>query len=366
MKRKKLSSKSTFIYLGFVDIVSEQLEAEEHDFREKVNDLRKKVLNMLSQRSEVTNLENFFEEPQTKMPWSTNFDPITFKISLPLTLQKISLDWVEPGYVKTEEFKIIYDGQILMISVDCEIKKFESVSFRYRGPHISGIPDVRDKFIEMLECIIEKENIKLVPPTITHEPIVFTREVIKKSKSDYVYLFVEPKTPIKEVIRKFYAEYSFQIGSFYNACRISKEIQKTVIDLEEKEEVLNKDLKIFLKSHWWNFIKKRRSSKNVEKTTLEILGELSKYERNKYNLEKDVNHLKVLTKNDKFLSRFFDCIRLNEIVELEHLNYESILKLVEFAKKVAETYSLTNTTIFAALIGAIIGSVITSIFLLVL
>lgn len=369
MKKREKSLNATLMYFGFIDIVSEHFEEErkkadsdsrEFDFREKLEDLRTKVMDILGQKAEVTNLENLFETPLPKIPWSASFDPIIFKVSLPLSLQKISSSEGEPECVKAEEFRILYDGQIFIAAADCEMEKYESLSPRFRGPHITGIPDVRDKFVEMLEGVINKEKIKIVPPTMTHEPIVLARKRIKK-QLPYLYLTTDSQASIKELMRRVYGLFERGISNFYGTCRISYEITKTTINLDENEEKLFKSLKNFLKSNWWNLAEKRRYFKNIKEMSLEILEGLSKYESGKNSLGKSLDGLKNYIRDNAIVSKFLNSIRYKEYVELEHLHYESLLKLVEFAKKETETYSLTSSTIVAAIAGAIIGGTIASI-----
>ena len=59
---------------------------------------------------------------------------------------------------------------------------------------------------------------------------------------------------------------------------------------------------------------------------------------------------------------FLDAIRWKEYVEIENIDPEQILKSSEFARKEIETFSLTSTTVIAALVAAIVSSIINLLF----
>lgn len=244
--------KTIAIYCGGLEVLSglfEKLETySEEEMIKKKEELRTRIIEILNQRAEITNIKDLFKKPPAVLEMG-KFNPIIFDFRLPSSLQSSrKIKWISEIWTfETEEYQIIFDGRLLMIAAPCSLQE-----------RPTGIIDVRDKFIELLKPLSPKR----IVPCVTHHAFVLTTSKVPTDReSKDVYIQIGSRVPLTDVIRDLYLTINVELDMFYYTCELRREIDYLKDVLVEAEESLFKALKDLEICRWWNILKKKTKSK---------------------------------------------------------------------------------------------------------
>jgi len=345
-------------YFGCLDILSEIFRASSVDDdgtkqKEEPVDLtriyektRTKLIDTLNNSNILTNVSDLFV-PQ---PSWLLFNPIVADIHIPISLQKEQYRGEALVEDLPQDFKIIFDGIVLVVAALC----------RYdRRP--SGVYDARDKFKDALSIVC---NFQEVPPCLTHQSVMFVdkKEAIWKSNVD-VRIASEPSSDFMDLARGLYVGLISDMHQFYHCCEVASKLETRALDVHEKESLLLDDLRKFLETDWKEIRKRRKLNKQSRNKMIEILDGLSRYSYDLQELDKAHKRLDDSMKHNPRLDELVTKIRAQEeyTKPQREMDINSSMRIVEHARLELETYSVNTSTMLSALLGAIIGSVLTLI-----
>jgi len=345
-------------FFGCMDILSETSEdqatcdesdkakqkEEPEDFTETFEKTRTKVIDTLNNSNILTNVSDLF----VPGPSWILFNPIVADIHIPISLQKEQYHEGASVEGLPQDFKIIYDGMILVVAAFCQLD---------RRP--SGVYDVRDKFRDLLSTVCKFEE---VPPCLTHQSVVLLdkKEAIWKSKRD-VRIATDLSSDFMELARKLYLELIDDMHQFYHCCEIANKLETQTSNIHTLESLLLDDLRKFLKTDWKEIRKRRRITAQFRNGMVEILDGLCKYSYDLQELDKAHKSLDDTMRHNPRLNELVRKIRaLEEYTKpRKEMDINSSMRIVEHARLELETYSVNTSTMLSALAGAIIGSVLT-------
>jgi len=315
------------------------------DFKEITDkELRTEVLKKFNEIGDLRNVSDLFVKP----PPFVLFNPIVSDIRIPLSLQKMLYVSDDSTRGEVEEFKLVYDGSVLLVATWCPLDKWPW-----------GVYDVRDRFIEILKPISE---FKEVPPCLTHEAVVFVNKGEKVPKETRnIYLEIEPSATFLDIARSLYLRLGLEMHAFYEACAITDSIDELISDIHKHELKLLSDLGSFLRSGWKEILNKRKLVRQGKEKMLKILEGLTEHASRIEDLGKSRQEIEERMAHNALLKGFIESIELDEYCKPEMLDIESSMRIVEHVRKELEIYSVSTSTIVSALIGAIIGSTLTLI-----
>jgi len=250
---------------------------------------------------------------------------------------------------EVEEFKLIYDGTVLMVAALSPLGKI---------PY--GVYDVRDRFIEAVKPVFK---LKEVAPCLTHEAIIFVNEGEKIPKDTRnLYIKVNPSATYLDIARALYLRLTLDMHLFYDACATKMKIDKLIFDIYNLESKMISDLDRFLKIGWKKILEKRRLLSQIKETILKILKRLTEYSSHVKNLTKLHQTIEERGTHNKLFKDFVKQVNLDEYCRpQETLSIETSMRIIEHVCKELEVYSVSASTIISALLGAVIGSILTII-----
>lgn len=359
LRKLKLSeSQKLIVFLGGINAVDRKLEEiesslEEEDsmraveiVKEKTNELRVQIVDMLNRSGEVKDILDLFKDP----PPIIDFNPIMFGLHLPISLQKAGYR-LTPDHAEVEDFVVVYDGQWVMVATVCALDK-----------RPWGVYDVRDKLTKMMNTIIS--NLETTPPCLTHQAIAFVNKPDEISKDLYprdIYLKFEPKWGPIEAFQNLYIRLTPEIESFYSACETAKETDEVAWKIDENETNLLSSLKEFLTTTWWHPLKRTKILRQMKTFTIEILENLSKHSSLVRQLKENRSEIEEYRAHNDLFSKLMETVKPDEYAKSEAVDSESLIRIIEHVRSETETYSSFISTLISALIGAIIGSALTII-----
>jgi len=317
---------------------------EPEDFEKIVEKKRTKVIDTLNKSNILTNVSDLF----VPCPSWVLFNPIVADIHIPISLQKEQYHEGASVEGLPQDFKIIYDGVILVVATFCQPD---------RQP--SGVYDVRDKFRDVLSTVYKFEE---VPPCLTHQSVVLLdkKEAIWKSRRD-VRIAADLSSDFMDLARELYLELIEDMRQFYHCCEITNKLETRTSDIHTMESLLLDDLRKFLKTDWKQIRERRKITAQSRNRMVEILDGLCKYSYDLQELDKAHKSLDDTMKHNPRLNELVRKIRaLEEYTKPRNeMDINSSMRIVEHARLELETYSLNTSAMLSALAGAIIGSVLT-------
>lgn len=344
--------KTTAIYCGGLDVLSGIFEglsdsfAFEEEWSKKNEEVRIRIINALNQHAEVKNLKNLFKEVSALLVFG-KFSPIIFNFRLPLSLQssrRIRLIAEESSY-EVEEFKIVYDGQLLMIVAPCSLQE-----------RPSGVIDIRDRFVDILKNITSP---RMIPPCLTHHAFVLTTSKGKKPETGDVYLQVKEGTSLINMLRALYLTISYPMSAFYDTCETSDKIEEIKNALAETQQNLFRGLRDLETCRWNDFLKRRQVMGRIKTCMLQILEKMSEYPSLMRELQKMIAHVRNLMQEKRIFREFMEKNNWLEYADTDPLDTETLTRTVEYAHIEMETHKITTSETKAALIGGIVGTGLT-------
>jgi len=281
-------------------------------------------------------------------PYFTYFNPITFKMHLPYSLQSHSIkEHIDKEIC--EDFECIYDGNVLYIVACCDLA---------RQP--SGLYDVRDRVVSILRSIKE---VKTIAPCLFANPMTFILiddEIPDKVATSCIRM--EKPFESKLVLSDFYMAVGYEMCDFYEICGLSAEISEEVDDIETKVLTLLRNVSNFQKSGWVKDLRNRKCIKEMKTGMVEILETVYEYHSDCNLLKRKRRDFRLFIKENPLFTDIVDSASFEYYcTPYLELDTDSVLKWVDHARTELEAYSLNRYTFISAIAGAIIGSIITII-----
>lgn len=339
--------KTIAIYCGGLEVLSglfEKLETySEEEMIKKKEELRTRIIEILNQRAEITNIKDLFKKPPAVLEMG-KFNPIIFDFRLPSSLQSSrKIKWISEIWTfETEEYQIIFDGRLLMIAAPCSLQE-----------RPTGIIDVRDKFIELLKPLSPKR----IVPCVTHHAFVLTTSKVPTDReSKDVYIQIGSRVPLTDVIRDLYLTINVELDMFYYTCELRREIDYLKDVLVEAEESLFKALKDLEICRWWNILKKRQNLKRIKAYIIKILEKLAEYPTLMRRLQNNIKDLKRMMQEVEIFKVFMESNNWLEYTMTEPLETEAFTQAIEYAHREIEVHQVTTSEMKAALIGGLAGA----------
>jgi len=347
------SGKGLMFYFGGINIMDacmrdQKLEDEDSPVllsvvQDMIKKSRMKVIGKLNKHADLSNVSDLFAKATGDIP----FNPIVADIRIPLSLQKKEYVFEESRRSKVERFKVVYDGEFLIVGAMCPLDK---------RPY--GVYDVRDRFEEIMESIYEFESI---PPCLTHYAMIFVRKGERYSKeAPDVCLETPPSSTFMDITVDLYLRLHHGMHILYDVSDTRRRIETSSSDINKDVSKLIADLGSFLNSSWKDIRKKRKLLKEARDRMLKILTGLAEYGRGINELAERRKGLEEEMKHVSMLKDLIETVGLDNYAELEtRLNVESQMRIVEHVRNELEIYRVGSSTMTSALIGAIIGSILT-------
>lgn len=343
------------VFFGCVSIEDESNKKEEteevhvleyEDIQRRVLSLRTKIIEGLNKSREVRDVSDLF----VKLPSEFIFNPIVFKMHIPLSLQKMRYVFGESFRAEIEDFELVYDGYILMVVALCGLNK-----------HPFGVFDVRDRFEKVLGSIVK---VKIVPPCLSSVGVTFSMQDggANKERKGLFFHITKP-TDSRALLRELYAEVGYHLGMFYETCSLAHDISDKVEEIVRNESELLGGLRNFLETDWKQIRKKWSLVSQSKKNMADTLEKLFSY----------LSHQNLLRRRRRDVDRFIiqpntSSAKLIKDMGLDFytdpeltIDTDSVVKTVEHVRNEIESFGLNTSTFFSALVGAVVASIITLI-----
>lgn len=318
------------------------MEYDEISRESKVKRMR--IIQGLNQNVEAKSVSDLF----VKLPTEILFNPITFNLHIPLSLQKKRYARREESIARVEDFELVYDGYLLMIFTLCDLDKMPC-----------GVLDVRDRFLEILGSITKCHSI---PPTIAPFGVTFyiDGEDVSKTALEELLISVKKPTESSELLRALYLQLDYSLGSFYGASSISQDISRCVWNVEERQLKLLHLLNQFIGLNWKDMCKKRVLISQGKKEMAEILQRVSEYTSSKSQLVRARWEYENMVPPESMCAKMISKLTFDFYTNpSSRLDISSVITTIEHLRNEFETYNLNTYALVSALLGAIIGSLIT-------
>jgi len=317
------------------------------EWKAKVLSFRNTLVEGLNKSVEIKNLSDLF----VKLPPLFVFNPMVFKMHMPLSMQRMTYVIFEQLRAKTQDFEVVYDGAILMVAALCDLHEIPW-----------GVFDIRDRLLTEVFKPITK--VELIPPCLSSATVSFVLQDDKKKVKDMRGLVITVPKPrnSKDLLRDLYKDVSYDLGRFMNVCIMRHEINKIIRKIPSQESKLFANLLKFLTADWKGIFEKRRIVRQCKIDMSKILKDVSIYTLKLNRLNQMQGKITEFAEERATLpARVIRGIGLNYTRPSFLLDTGSVIKSVEHVRNEIEMYSLNTSTLFSALVGALIGSLITLI-----
>lgn len=353
LKLKLTKNKKLMVFFGCVAIEKESEKDEENeeirrmeydDIQKEVLSLRTKLIEGLNKSREVRDVSDLF----VKLPRILLFNPIVFKMHIPLSLQKTRYVIGESFRAEIEDFEIVYDGYILMVVALCDLNKFPW-----------GVFDVRDRLKKVLGSIVK---VKIIAPCLSLVGVTFSMQDDDANKEERRGLFVKISKPTdsKVLLRELYLEVARDLGMFYGASSLTNDIEDVVREIISSESRLLVNLRNFLEADWKQLRKKwglvSQSKKNMVET-FEKLFQYLAYRNRLAHERKEIDRFVI--EHNSVSAKLIKDIGLHYAEPRIVIDTDSVVKTIEHVRNEIEAFSLNTSTFLSALVGAVVGSIIT-------
>lgn len=328
---KITKNKQLVIFFGGLEIEYKKASSKSYNtIKEEIEEIRTELIKGLNNSREVSYVSDLYDEN----PLDIYFNPIYFRVHLPLSLQNSSFSKKDnPSLI--EDFECVYDGTVLYIGAICELDK-----------EPCGITSVRDHVTDVFNTIIKAE---INPPCVYSTPI-------SSIDDSSLFNFLD-ENDSKDLFKKVLLALSYELDEFFGICSTSRE-------LEDKIQVIQEKVTQLLNVMSGNNTKKlterlKADTGKRRKDIMEILFALSEAQSTQNALETQIRDFKsfaitspILKVIDKKSFAFYALPRFS-------LNYNSVLKTVELIRNELDNRSRNRYTLLSAFSGAIVGSLIT-------
>lgn len=188
-----------------------------------------------------------------------------------------------------------------MIAAPCSLKE-----------RPTGVFDVRDRFIRMLESVTEP---KLIPPCLTHHAFILTTSKISEKEIEkYKDAYIVVKDSIMDAIRDLYLGIKVKMNIFYSACTTKIKIENLKDEVVKIEKSLLEDLRELEICKWTNFLKKQHLLRKI------------KHQRNIWNVIECMG-------GNLIFRGFMENNNWPEYVEAEPLKWKSVVQWLDGGSK---------------------------------
>lgn len=102
--------------------------------------------------------------------------------------------------------------------------------------------------------------------------------------------------------------------------------------------------------------------KTIKNSILNIFKTLAGYNSIYQEFQENLKEINELMNNNPLFKNFLHAIKWKEYIKINNIDSECLMKSTEFARKEIETFSLTSTTVIAALVAAVISSLVNLFF----
>lgn len=303
---------------------------------------RTKMIEGLNKSGEVHDVSDLFVD----LPPERLYNPIFFRVHLPLSLQKPDYVYSKSSNALVEDFECVYSGDVLFISALCDTDK-----------EPFGVFDVRDRIIRIFEKIMK---IEVIPPCLFARPVVFAiKGEIAPSKKHFALFEIPEVTESKVLMGKLNLSVGYELGAFYEVSSLAKDVGKLVGKIQKKTSNLLKSM-IQPSGKTW----KRRLGIGISEIRRGIVDILADVTKCQY-----YNNLRKRKMRD--FQMFWNRTEIIQVLSPDDLRFygepyqevdaESILKSLELVRSELDSYTRNRITILSALAGGVIGSIVTLI-----
>lgn len=303
---------------------------------------RTNLIERLNKSNEVRDVSDLYVD----LPSELLYNPIFFRLHLPLSLQKPDYIALKSDNALVEDFECAYVGDVLLISALCDVDK-----------EPFGIFDARDKIIKILEKLVK---IEVIPPCLYSRPVTFAMKSEIKPQEELFSLFeITEATESKVLIRELHKMIGYELAAFYDISGLAKDVGELVDKIQYETSNLLRSIVRPSKKSW-----KRRlgfGTSERRKNIIDILGYVTECQYYN-NLRK--RHI-------KDFQMFWDIPPIAKVLHRRDLEFygepsqeldmDSILKSLELVRSELDSYTSNRVAILSALTGAVVGSIVTYI-----
>lgn len=304
-------------------------------------DIKRYVNYLHTTHGERFNIKNILEEEKYPI---FSFRPIIFSYKLPLALQDELFSRDYPN----EEYRIIIDGVSIFILGKSPLNKIPS-----------GIPDVRDKIMEILN-----EPNELICKIIGlgfRRQFVFTEDINLIPLDINTYVYSKDKDITDYNLKQLYIKMFYLINELLELHESLNEIEDYVETINNIKEEILQNLLSYIRISSWHILSKNRYSNKTEEMLINSFYLYNQF-IDKLKLYKIIKNRTITENNSKdtFFIDFLDNSIMNNYLEP---TFDEKLYLDTYSKTfdIIQKYSLNKTTIVAGIIGGLLVFFITGV-----
>jgi len=297
------------------------------DMYEPAAALRSKIIETLGGRSDITHVEDLFDEKGA----GGYFDPIVFTLSIPKSLQ-VGLGIAHEDAVPVPEFTLVYDGRLIMVAAVAPI-----------GKRPWGVYNARERFETIMKGICKFER---NAPCLTHEAVTFLEETAKPSERYRdLFLPVMADHSMRGHIQHLYGSLSRELWRFYGASRSRTEGLLIASKVRDLEKELIETTKTLMKTKWHHVRTRRRVVEELRSKCVDIFAEVSEYLSKVQELREETSGIEEMMAHNTLFRKLMDTVHLDEYTKTEVIHVESVMRVVQHVEGEIGTYSTSSSAV---------------------
>lgn len=275
-------------------------------------------------------------------------NPVIVSASLTPSSRKSTeiVDAYQSGSQEIEKFSVVYDGRIVLYAAELDLR---------RPYNKWSLLDARDLFFEMMKDL----HPVIIPPTLAEGVILVSEN--RTAKWDELNLPLRPDDTVKGILRRVYSQYHYELGTFYETCRIRTKAKDSSNLAERNRRNLLDLLGNYLDVGWAEIYTRYSMLSDMHRRGVALLKNISDFLEYRDSANDSEESLKQLIDRDKRFKKLMEIAHWSHYTHVESLDIEHAMRILEHVRSEAQSYLTSWSTYLAGLGGAVIGTVLTLI-----
>jgi hypothetical protein len=310
---------------------------------------RNAIIKVLSDETDIRDIKDLFEEGDPRgegIPIIGLFNPVMFAVNKPARFQYVSYPAVEEI---SEIFYAVYDGELLILCSECS-----------EGRSVVGFTKVGDQVAKLISRAIERSE--TIPPCITHRSLfIVNGEANNENESSEVQVVISEAPTVTDALRLFYATQIDFLWKFYGVAQSAFEARKISIEMRTYQRSILELVERFVNTSDYNIPAKRKLRKEIKLAITRVLRGMAEYSTLQASVSRQMDGLREISEGNNVRMGILErTIVWKEYVEA-NFDFEPILSVIEHARSEMDSYGVSSSSLWAAIIGAIVGAIVTLI-----
>ncbi len=326
----------------------------------QTDEVRNRLMSSLRSQADITGMKDLFDSKVHYVVPShrSGFQPIAFRMKVPLSIQKVAPAYTGLGY-NVEEFRIVYDGSIMMVASEGKL-----------GTLVNGFRNVHER----LEQLLQGAGIRVVSnitETLSTQ-FVLVRGRIRKEDflqdtlaPDYVnYVQNVSELSLEEIIPDVFMDVHLSLEMLYDLILLKTKADLATAGINSKRDSLLLATKELQTRSWFRMMARRKNMKSITNLWTQIIDELVAHSDIGTQMSQVRSELEDYLPRDFMSRKLMASLRWDKRATTPlPLDEPSVLRVVDHVRDQFSAHIASSSAITAAIVGSVVTFILTTLLL---